>query len=1507
MSTVIALAPATLADVDAMAGIFTAAFASDIHTQMKVCGKPPNDMENGMKGALESWIQTPDRRVATKAIDTETGEMAGWVVWGSFGYLPAPPKPNTPAPAPDQPQPELTDPIKRLEALTNADMKRWIDHIMPDGVKCMYIIAISVHPTYQGRGVGSALIRKGTEKADEDGVFCWVHASEAGHRAFAKAGFEERERLTINLDDYAPERAVLPAGRECWGEYTFRYMVINITFFNGSRRVKGKFGNLYMNLIHILSYEVTYITAEGDKRTVYAKDDWNLLDIAHTYDIELEGHVVMEQQYYDKLEEPSDEENDMLDLAFGLTETGSAIKKGGKQRTPQELLTAVNSIVKNRSGTVLSRQTILKSDHFETAVNNNLDFHLQGAPNFRMADLNIFGVAQPTVSGIGTILTLLNCRPETDSDGAETVFICAREEPLIYLNRRPFVLRDNNSPFQNIKTFQGIAGHRLEQMEARLKEEVLREVHKNSGLLLVHEEVENGRIIPSWMAIDDIKTIREVFEEFQHQNFRVKYVRIPISAEQAPEDRYLDEYIRVIGDASTKDPLVFNCGMGVGRTTFAMVVALLIRRATMIEEGEADPFISVNGLQYDFYNFDLSHNRAILRLVYVLERGLSSKMSPRSAIDWALARGALIDDLKNAVLGNYQCILQLTSVLQDGVDSKRLLDEAINRCDVVLNLREVILLYRVKFSTAGDPALLEKAMGCLERYFFLLAFCSYVSETVHSNFKDDLSVFSEDAPSWSGWNHRPNRPIANELEKFVIKPHVLREETVTLRNIKSYSGISTSRLEQIENRLKEDVIHELRTFDNRILLHGEQDSKIVAAWEDCMSENVLTVKEVTEVLRQEGLPIDFYRVPVTAEQAPDEADFDALVQILTRVDLASTSIVLNCQVGIGRSTTGTVVCSLILQWLQGARVFESAGNESGSSNMNNFFPSSKALPPPSPKKPLTYQVIHSLLRVIRNGMECRKIVDDIIDRCAFNVNIRDAIEYWRGVAEAEQDEVAKARAVKKGMLCLRRYFALIAFSGYLDDNPPNDCSTLETFKSWMGRRKEFETMLEELENSGLKGLIPVEQLSPGDGIALSSEVLDVVTGRNGSVLAKQTILKADVFPGAQKISLPERVEGAPNFRRIPMQSLLDAITSPHVEDPPKTEKTVYGIGMPTKDAIRLALTRNLEATGIARERVESMEAQMKQDCINELTKFKGRLLLHEEQLTNSGFSIVPVWETVSVDEIETPLEVYNSIIAEGFQVDYKRIPITDEQAPIPDVFDQLIERVVQPPDPVSTSYDVMFNCQMGRGRTTTGIVTTCLLEMILGRDKLVLQFMEHQQQLDADNYPPASASSLPTPITPSASAAVDEDHRMRERYLAGEYKLVLQLLGVLENGRLAKKLTDKAVDLCDHMQNLRSAIYDYKLRVEALEVGSRKYTLLKEVAINYLVRYVYLIIFADFLLEERSGAAFLSGNNTFTNLDSPTPGSDMVPQTIVARKFSEWLDERREIQNICKKTNQTLD
>lgn len=41
------------------------------------------------------------------------------------------------------------------------------------------------------------------------------------------------------------------------------------------------------------------------------------------------------------------------------------------------------------------------------------------------------------------------------------------------------------------------------------------------------------------------------------------------------------------------------------------------------------------------------------------------------------------------------------------------------------------------------------------------------------------------------------------------------------------------------------------------------------------------------------------------------------------------------------------------------------------------------------------------------------------------------------------------------------------------------------------------------------------------------------------------------------------------------------------------------------------------------------------------------------------------------------------------------------------------------------------------------------------------------------------------------------DGRESDPLLAGEYKIVLQLVGVLQHGKMAKKLTDRAIDSCE--------------------------------------------------------------------------------------------------------------
>ena len=78
--------------------------------------------------------------------------------------------------------------------------------------------------------------------------------------------------------------------------------------------------------------KITFIDTEGTRRDVDAPVGLSVLEIAHKNDIDLEGacegslacstcHVIVEPEWYDLLADASEDEEDMLDLAFGLTKT----------------------------------------------------------------------------------------------------------------------------------------------------------------------------------------------------------------------------------------------------------------------------------------------------------------------------------------------------------------------------------------------------------------------------------------------------------------------------------------------------------------------------------------------------------------------------------------------------------------------------------------------------------------------------------------------------------------------------------------------------------------------------------------------------------------------------------------------------------------------------------------------------------------------------------------------------------------------------------------------------------------------------------------------------------------------------------------------------------------------------------------------------------------------------------------------------------------------------------
>jgi 2Fe-2S ferredoxin len=78
--------------------------------------------------------------------------------------------------------------------------------------------------------------------------------------------------------------------------------------------------------------KMVFIERDGARREVDAPLGLSVLEIAHRNKVDIEGacegslacstcHVIIDPEWYELLKEASEDEEDMLDLAFGLTAT----------------------------------------------------------------------------------------------------------------------------------------------------------------------------------------------------------------------------------------------------------------------------------------------------------------------------------------------------------------------------------------------------------------------------------------------------------------------------------------------------------------------------------------------------------------------------------------------------------------------------------------------------------------------------------------------------------------------------------------------------------------------------------------------------------------------------------------------------------------------------------------------------------------------------------------------------------------------------------------------------------------------------------------------------------------------------------------------------------------------------------------------------------------------------------------------------------------------------------
>jgi guanylate kinase len=322
-----------------------------------------------------------------------------------------------------------------------------------------------------------------------------------------------------------------------------------------------------------------------------------------------------------------------------------------------------------------------------------------------------------------------------------------------------------------------------------------------------------------------------------------------------------------------------------------------------------------------------------------------------------------------------------------------------------------------------------------------------------------------------------------------------------------------------------------------------------------------------------------------------------------------------------------------------------------------------------------------------------------------------------------------------------------------------------------------------------------------------SEVSQVCRTRYGQVLRKQMIVKQDHFPSCWNKSLPEFIDGAPNFRQLP-------------------GVPIYGVGQPTEAGIAKVIERVTPKVGRllwincreepiilidgepycvkSREKpfqnqekipgdLNTLEAKLREEILKETQRYNGRFLLHGETLNGPKEvgalgEVYAFWKKVEAPGVQTIRTVYSN----HPKVSFWRWPITDEQSPEERDFEVLLD-ILETERPAA----VVFNCQMGRGRTTTGMVLARVIWQVLW-----------------------GAIPHAPPATKRTSFPLVEG--------------IVRRLGC----EAEKLVLDDAIDAASAMQNLREAILKYFQPHEAKNVRKAK---------NFMERYIYLLLFTVYI------------------------------------------------------------
>ncbi|XP_033698488.1 paladin isoform X2 [Tursiops truncatus] len=227
--------------------------------------------------------------------------------------------------------------------------------------------------------------------------------------------------------------------------------------------------------------------------------------------------------------------------------------------------------------------------------------------NFRRVPrLPIYGTAQPSAKALGSILAYLT---DTKRKLQQVVWVNLREEAVLECDGRTHSLRWPGPP---------TAPSQVENLETQLKAHLSMPPAGTQG--------------PRTRRFQTCLTTQEVFSQHRGACPGLTYHRVPMPDFCAPREEDFDRLLGTLQAALAKDPgsgFVFSCLSGQGRTTTAMVVAVLafwhIRGFPEVGEEE---LVSVPDAKFTKGEFEV-----VMKVVQLLPDGHRVKKEVDAALD----------------------------------------------------------------------------------------------------------------------------------------------------------------------------------------------------------------------------------------------------------------------------------------------------------------------------------------------------------------------------------------------------------------------------------------------------------------------------------------------------------------------------------------------------------------------------------------------------------------------------------------------------------------------------------------------------------------------------------------------------------------------------------------------------------------------------------------------------------------------------------------------------------